>query len=143
MAKEVGKMSAKVAFNPNRYARLLARTLPKVIETPEENERLLAEVEKLFDKGEGRLSPEEQILLELITRLIQDFEDKNYQINAATPLSILKELMESRGVKPSDLWEVFGSRGVTSEVLSGKRGISKANAKKLAEFFNVSVELFI
>jgi HTH-type transcriptional regulator/antitoxin HigA len=117
--------------------------LPKVIETPEENERLLAEVEKLFDKGEGRLSPEEQILLELITRLIQDFEDKNYQINAATPLSILKELMESRGVKPSDLWEVFGSRGVTSEVLSGKRGISKANAKKLAEFFNVSVELFI
>lgn len=136
-------MSAKVILNPNRYARLLARALPKVIETEEENERMLAEVERLFDKGEDHLSPEEQALLELMTHLIQAFEDRHYQLNAATPLSVLKELMEARGIKPSDLWEIFGSKGITSEVLSGSRGISKANAKKLAAFFGVSVELFI
>jgi antitoxin component HigA of HigAB toxin-antitoxin module len=38
---------------------------------------------------------------------------------------------------------VFGSKGITSEVFHGKRSISKAQAKKLAEFFHVGVEVFI
>lgn len=51
--------------------------------------------------------------------------------------------MESRELTAKDLWDVFGSKGVTSEVLSGKRSISKTHIKKLAAFFNVSPELFI
>lgn len=38
--------------------------------------------------------------------------------------------------------EVFGSRGIASEGVSGKRGISKAQAKKLAELFHVPADLF-
>lgn len=135
-------MSAKPAINPEKYAKLLARTLPKVITTEDENERMLALVEPLFDKGE-KMTAEELVLLELLTQLIQDFEGKRYELNASTPRSILLELMEARGIKQSDLWELFGSKGTASEVLSGKRSISKAQAKKLAELFNVSVELFI
>src|SRR5215470_18837730 len=114
---------------------------PSKIETEEENERLLAEVDRLMRKG--RLSPEESRMYDLLVKLIEDFEDKHYQLNAATPRSILKHLMDARDLKPKDLWPIFGSKGVTSEVLSGKRGISVAAAKKLAEFFKVSVELFI
>jgi HTH-type transcriptional regulator/antitoxin HigA len=51
--------------------------------------------------------------------------------------------MESRGAKQSHLWEVFGSKGIASEVMSGKRGISKTHAKALANHFHVPVDLFI
>jgi HTH-type transcriptional regulator / antitoxin HigA len=70
--------------------------------------------------------------------LIEKYEDEHYQLNAATPLGILRELMEARNVKPSDLWGVFGSKGIASEVMSGKRAISKSHAKKLAEYFKCS-----
>src|SRR6266404_2581091 len=113
-----------------------------VIETEEENELMLAKVERLIDKGQ-KLTPEERKLLSLMTHLIQDFEHKHYQLNASTPRGILLELMEARDVKASQLWQVFGSKGTASEVISGKRGISKAQAKSLARFFDVSPELFI
>ena len=134
-------MTVNATINPQRYGRLLAKALPGVIESEAENERLLTEVEKLVRKA--RLSPEESKLLNLLAALIEEFEATHYQLNASTPTGILRELMEARGVKPSDLWSLFGSKGTASEVLSGKRSISKAQAKKLAEFFKVSVELFI
>ncbi|HEX8130163.1 MAG TPA: hypothetical protein VF527_13755 [Pyrinomonadaceae bacterium] len=126
----------------SKYGKLLARTLPAVIETEEENERLLAEVEKLIDKGEKR-SPEEDKLLELMTTLVEDFEDKHYPIPDAPPHEVLRELMDSRGLRQRDLLGIFGSDGIASEVVNGKRNISRTQAKALAEFFRVPVELFI
>jgi len=131
------------AIDRRKYARLLAKTVPAVIETEEQNERMLREVERLIDKGEDRLSPEEKALFKLMVKLIEDFEEQHYQLNAATPLTILKELMTARGLQPKDLWDVFGSKSLTSEVLNGNREISKSKAKALAEFFHVSAELFI
>ena len=133
-------MIAERKFNPRLYGRLLAKALPGITETEEENERMLAEVGKLWDKD---LSPEEAKLFNLMVKLIHDFEDKNYNLNTTTPLHILKHFMEVRGAKPRDLWEVFGSKGITSEVLSGERAISKAHARRLAGFFGVSPDLFI
>jgi len=51
--------------------------------------------------------------------------------------------MESRGTKQTHLWEVFGSKGIASEVLNGKRGISKTHARALADYFHVPADLFI
>lgn len=116
--------------------------MPRVIETEEENDRMLAEVEKLMIKGEN-LSPEEDALLRLMATLIQDFEEKFYKPEEATPLEVLLHLMDVRDLKQSDLLEIFGSRGIASEVINGKRGISKTQAKALAKFFGVSLELFI
>jgi HTH-type transcriptional regulator/antitoxin HigA len=103
---------------------------------------MLAIAEKLMAKGEN-LSPEQGALLRLLGTLIQDFEERYYQPREATPLEILHHLMDARELKQSDLVEVFGSKGITSEVINGKRSISKAQAKALAKFFGISVELFI
>jgi HTH-type transcriptional regulator / antitoxin HigA len=54
----------------------------------------------------------------------------------------LQEFVTDRGLKQKDLLPVFGSQGIASEVLSGKRSISKAQAKALGEFFKVSPTLF-
>ena len=55
----------------------------------------------------------------------------------------LRSLMEEHGLRQRDLLDVFGSRGIASEVVSGKRAVSKAQAKKLAEIFHVPADLFL
>jgi HTH-type transcriptional regulator / antitoxin HigA len=136
MSRPVRKMDA------TRYKRLLSQTMPVVIESEQENERMLAVVEKLMEKGE-HLSPEEEKLLKLFARLIEDFEQRYYQPKEAAPLEVLHHLMDVRGVKQNHLWEVFGSKGIASEVLNGKRGISKTQARALADYFHVPADLFI
>ena len=136
-------MTANV--DKTKYGLLLMETLPSVISSEAELERLTEEVDRLMTKGikQGDLSPEEENLLELLAILVESYEDEHYPMPELSPTEFLKCLMEERGVKQSDLRHVFGSSGIASEVVGGKRSISKAQAKKLAEFFKVSVELFI
>ncbi len=136
-------MTANV--DKTKYGLLLMETLPSVISSEKELERLTEEVDRLMTKGikQGELSPEEERLLELLAVLIETYEDEHYPIPDLSPIEVLKFLMEERGLKQSDLLHIFGSSGITSEVVNGKRSISKAQAKKLAEYFKVSVELFI
>ena len=138
-------MSAVVSeqIETKKYGRLLARSVPKVIKTEEENERMLAEVWKLMKKGEENLSPEELALLELMTTLIEDFEREHYPIDDAPPHEVLKSLMEEHGLRQKDLMHIFGSSGIASEVVNGKRSISKAQAKALGEHFHVPADVFI
>jgi HTH-type transcriptional regulator/antitoxin HigA len=136
-------MNAAVsAINPQKYGKLLARVRPTVIRTEEENKRMLTLVTQLMAKGRT-LTPEEGELLKLVGKLIADFEEKFYHLDDAKPHEVLRELMDARGLKQNDLSRVLGSKGRASEVINGKRAISKAQAKVLAEFFNVSAELFI
>lgn len=130
------------AINPQKYGKLLARVRPTLIRTEQENERMLGLVKQLMAKGDS-LTPEEGELLKLIGRLITDFEETFYQLDDAAPHEILKELMEARGLKQNDISRVLGSKVRASEIINGKRAISKTQAKALAEFFNVSAELFI
>src|SRR6476660_4952961 len=129
-------------IDPTRYKRLLSQTMPVIIETEAENERMLKLIKRIMDKGEN-LSPEEEKLLKLLTRLVEDFEERFYNPRDASPIEVLQHLMESREVKQTHLWEVFGSKGIASEVLNGKRGISKTHARALADYFHVSADLFI
>lgn len=126
-----------------RYAELLASVLPKPIENEAENERALEVVNDLMSKGENKLTPEERWLLRLLVRLIEDFEEKAYPIEEAPPRAVLKTLMEDRELKQADLAPLFGGRSRVSDVLAGKREISKSQAKALAAYFKVSADLFI
>lgn len=103
--------------------------------------RAIAIAEELEHKIDR--TAEESAILELLVALIAKFEDEHYPINAGTPLQMLLHLMESNNVKQENLVGVIGSRGVVSEVVNGKRSISKAKAKALATFFSVDVGLFI
>jgi len=132
-----------IDLDMRRYGRLLAKALPGVIKSEEENDRVLAIVEGLMAKGEGRLTAEEEALLELLVDLTHDFEEQHYPLPAAPPHEMVAFLLEQRGLKPSALWPVLGSRSRVSEILAGKRGVSKEQAKRLAAFFRVGVELFI
>lgn len=130
-------------LNAKKYGQLLARALPRVIRTERENELMLAKVWDLMKKGEEKLTAEELELLEVMSTLIERFEEEHHPIPDSPPNQVLKTLMEDRGLKQKDLLPIFGSSGTVSEVVNGKRSISKAQAKKLSEFFHVSAEVFI
>ncbi len=112
---------------------LLAETMPGIIETEEENERALESANRLMSKGEGNLPPEENSLLRLLVRLIEDFEERAYPEvgRFSTPRDMLAFLMEQQGLKQKDLVDIFSSSGTISQVLNGACEISKAQAKAL------------
>ncbi|MEH2397033.1 MAG: transcriptional regulator [Nostoc sp.] len=131
-----------LTFNSDKYKELLSHYQPKLIRNEEENEKALAVVEELMHRPNR--SPEEDELYELLIILIEKFEQEYYLPGKASqPHSILLFLMEQRNIKQSDLVRVIGSKGVVSEVVNGKREISKAQAKALGEFFRVDCGLFI
>ena len=133
---------AVVTINKSIYGKLLARTLPRVIETEEENERIVAELEKL-DTRSRPLTPEEAELAELMTLLVREFEETRYPLGHAEPIEALRVLIEQRRLRQRDLIPVFGSSSVVSDLMNRKRSISKTHARKLAEFFHVPASLFI
>jgi HTH-type transcriptional regulator/antitoxin HigA len=136
------RLRARQRFDERKYGRLLARTVPAVIRNDAECRRVEAEIANLLRKGE-RLTPEEERLLDLLSALVERYEDETEDFPDSPPHRILQFLMEQNDLQQVDLVKIFGSSGRVSEVVSGKRGISKAQAKALGEFFKVSPELFI
>jgi HTH-type transcriptional regulator / antitoxin HigA len=128
-------------FNPIAYANLLADVVPKVIETEEDYDRALKCVEPLhFNKNR---TPEELAIYKLLVMLIETYEEKQFPVPASLPHEMLQYLMESSGTRQVDLVGLLGSSGVVSEIVNGKRAISKAQAKVLGDRFKVSPSLFI
>jgi HTH-type transcriptional regulator / antitoxin HigA len=122
------------------------RIIPKIIETQEEYDHFLAVTERLISKKQTRTS-EETILFRLLVKLIRDYEEETYSLqewSQTSPHLLLQHLMDARGMKQVDLVGVLSpSRGLVSSIVNGKREISKAQAKKLGELFNISASAFI
>ena len=134
-------MSASL-LDERKYRALLDETLPVVIRTGEEHQRLLRAAAELMEKPEPAITEEEGRLLEMLGMLIEEFEDRVHPLPKAEPHKMLNHLLQERQLKPSDLWDILPKSRV-SEILSGKRGISKAQAKRLAEMLRVPVDLFL
>ena len=130
-----------LTFDKTIYSNLLSQYTPQVIETEEEYNRALTIAEKLTFAKNRTL--EEKALHKLVVTLIEAYEAENYPIEESAPHEVLQHLMESSGTRQADLVGVIGSSGVVSEVVNGKRTISKAQAKALGEYFKVSSNLFI
>jgi len=126
----------------SEYAALLASTLPKVIRSEAENERCIRALEELDSKG-SRLSAAERRLADLLTLLIEDFEEKHYALKPADPVTVIEELMAANGLKQKDLLDVFSTPSIVSEVLHGKRQLTTEHIRRLSRRFHVSAEIFI
>jgi HTH-type transcriptional regulator / antitoxin HigA len=134
-----GKMT--LTINREIYSQLLSTYQPWIIKTEEEKEQFLEIVEELLARKD--LTPEEDTLLEFLVKLIEDFEDKHYQINSSTPASRLLHLMEAQNLKVDDLIDVFGSLEVANKAIKGELKFSAKQAKVLAKLFHVNSSLFV
>lgn len=130
-----------ITLDRNNYPQLLAEFAPQAIDSEAEYDRALAIAERLTfkkDRTEAEIK-----FLKLVVVLIEDYETEHYPMDDVAPHELLQHLMESNGARQADLVGLIGSRGVVSEVVNGKRAISKAQAKALGELFSVSPGLFI
>ena len=134
-------MSAML-LDERQYRKLLDVTLPVAIRTKAEYHRLLGAAAALMEKPEGEISEEEGRLLELLGIVIEEYENRIHPLPKAEPHKMLAYLLEEKNMKPSDLWAVLPKSRV-SEILNGKRSISKAQARQLAELLRVPVDLFV
>jgi antitoxin component HigA of HigAB toxin-antitoxin module len=139
------------SMDEKRYGELLAEYRPRLIETPEEHERLLTLAESLMEKGD-ELSDEEEHLLALIVLLVEayethaadedDAEEDEAPGTEPLPHNTLQRLMSSKGLELQDIADIFGNPHIAREVLDGKRPISRTQAHHLSKFFRVPEKLF-
>ena len=99
-------------------------------------------LEELDSKG-NRMTAAERRLAELLTLLIEDFEEKHYALKASSPVDVLNELMSANNLKQKDLVDIFGTPSIVSEVLHGKRQFTTEHIRRLSRRFQVSPEVFI
>ena len=130
-------------ISPVRYGKMPAKALPRVIESRAEINRHVAMMEELDCRAESgeTLSAEEETLLALLEQLVRAYDDE-IELPRIQPYKVVLRLMEHKGLRQADLLPVFGSRSVASDVLSGKRELSKTHIRKLAEFFHLSPAAF-
>lgn len=88
------------------------------------------------------LTGEQADYLEVLTKLIADYEEKHFEMTKHSPQEILKFLAEENGMSGSDLGRILGSRTLGPALLHGRRSLSKTHIKKLADYFSVSPALF-
>jgi len=126
-------------ISAERYGGLLSKYQPRVIKTEVESEAFLKAVEELMARS--HLTSEEELLLELLVKLIEDFEAQHYRLNLSTPQTRLLHLMEQRALKTDDLNELLGERAAA--IVSGQEKIESEDAIALGQFFQVKPELFL
>jgi HTH-type transcriptional regulator / antitoxin HigA len=120
------------------YESLLLEYKPRPIRTAAEYARAVKQIERL---NPGRAESE---LLELLSTLIEQYESNRFPTPRLLPHVRLAELLAAREVSQARLSRATGIGTATiSSILAGRRGISKANAVKLADFFGVSPADFI
>jgi HTH-type transcriptional regulator/antitoxin HigA len=134
-------MEVIATFNEAKYAAVLGEYKPRPIHNEEDNQRAIALLEAIH--GNEPLAPEQAAVAELLTTLIEKFEEERYALTAASPSTVLRELLQANGLEQKDLAQLVGSKGIASELLSGKRRISRSHAHLFANRFSVSYRLFL
>ncbi len=128
---------ATVLANP---AKMIERGAPHVIES---DEQLAAYTKALFQlTAEARPTRAQVKAIELLTLLIERYEEEKYSIPKASPADVLRFLIDRQGLRQRDLARDLGGESVVSEVLSGKRKLNAAHIEQLSRRFRVSPAVF-
>jgi len=123
------------------YAELLARVAPASMTSEADAEAVRRQIDGLIDQGAR--SPEERKLLSLLGDLMLAWEGDRYDLPAASPSEVIRELLDARGMRQGELvGQVFLTKAIASEVLHRKRRLTYDHVARLAEVFHVSPALF-
>ena len=125
-----------------RYQALCELVPLKPIVRKTEYEAAVGHLNRLLDAGGANQSHPLAGLVELLGEVIHSYEKRQAPMPDAEPSEVLRYLMDEHGLRQSDLADM-ASQGTISDILSGRREISKALAKKMAARFQVSAMVFL
>lgn len=110
---------------------------PRVIKTEADYERTLARIEALMDAAPGTPEMDE---LEVLSVLVEKYEDERYPVDMPDPIAAIRFRMEQQGLTHADLEAYLGSQARVSEVLNGKRALSKEMIRRLHRGLGIPAE---
>ncbi len=112
------------------------------VRTKKDYARARATIDALLDEvGDDENHPLAEVL-DYFANQVKAYEDENVRIPEGEPHEVLRFLMEQHGLKQEDLADC-APQGRISDILSGKRAISKAVAKALARRFHVHADVLL
>ena len=81
--------------------------------------------------------------IDLLTLLIEKWDNEHNTFNDSDPIELLKSLMEEHNLKAKDLADILDlSKGTISKILNYQKGLSKETIRKLSDYFKLSQETF-
>jgi len=114
----------------------------RLIKTDDDYEAAIKEIERLIETGVEPNTPDGD-LLDVLSMLVEAFEEDNYPIPLLDPIEAIKYYMESRGLSRSDIEPFIGSRARVSEILNRKRALSLNMIRKLSAGLGIPAEILI
>ena len=128
---------ATLLANP---AKMIERGAPHLIRSEEQLESYTKALYRLT--SEPHSTPAQVEAIELLTLLIERYEEEHYSLPKASPADVLRFLLDQHGLKQRDVAADLGGESVVSEVLSGKRKLNTAHIELLSKRFRVSPAVF-
>jgi|SRR5580693_6004866 HTH-type transcriptional regulator/antitoxin HigA len=122
-------------------AKMIEKGAPHIIHNDKELEVYTEALFKLTALDKPSRSQMEAI--DLLSLLIENYEDEHWPIPAADPVSVVKYLIEKGGLTQRDLIPEFGTESAVSMFLSGQRNLSLEQVKKLCARFKLSADVFL
>ncbi len=113
---------------------------PAPITSEEQHDEYVSVLDKLA--GKEHPTREEEKYAQVLLMLIEAYEEENHSIPNASPVEVLRALMDANDLKQKDLAAIFGSESIVSEVLHRKRDLNKTHIEKLSKRFRVSPAVF-
>jgi HTH-type transcriptional regulator / antitoxin HigA len=112
----------------------------KPVKTATDYEAALKEIEQLFNAEPETLEGDR---LEVLTTLVEAYEEEHYSIPLPDPIEAILYHMESRGLSRKDLEPYLGSRARISEILNRRRPLTLEMIRKLHEGLGISADVLI
>lgn len=81
--------------------------------------------------------------IELLSVLIEKYENEHYPIPAATPAEVVRFILDQNNLKQRDLVPIFGSEAQVSMFLSGKRALTVNQIQALSRRFGISADVLL
>ncbi|NOZ35376.1 MAG: transcriptional regulator [Chlorobi bacterium] len=110
------------------------------IKTEKDYEKALERLEQIFDAKQGTKEGDE---LEILSILIEKYEDEHFPIDLPDPIEAIKFRMEQLGMKQNDLTEVIGFKSRVSEILNKKRKLTLEMIRNLNEDLSIPTNVLI
>lgn len=112
----------------------------KAIKTEKDYDQALARLKSIF---QAEVDTPEGDEAEVLSILIEKYEEQNYLIGMPDPIEAIKFRMEQMGMKQKDLAEVVGFTSRVSEILNGKRKLTLNMIRKLSDKMQIPTEVLI
>ena len=114
--------------------------ISRLIKTEKDYKTALSRIEALMDAKPGTAEMDE---LELLTALVEIYEERHYPISLPNPIEAIKFRMDQLGLSQKDMVPYIGTKSKVSEVLNGKRPLTLAMMRSLNQNMGISAEVLL